>query len=125
MGTRSMIGYYNKETGEVTATYAHWDGYYSGVGASLVEYYNTDTLAYGIANLGYISSVMSNMGATIEAAANKDIPVPYESVDQYLKNAWDYSGAEYIYLWDGTAWFGAAWDEQKFTDMNTLLLEDA
>ena len=120
-----MIGYYNKETGKVTATYSHWDGYYTGVGAALVEYYNTDTLAYGIANLGYISSLESTIGDTMAAAANKDNPETYESVDDYLTDVEDQFGIEYIYLWDGTAWFGASYKDKKFTDMDTILLEDA
>jgi len=109
MGTHAMIGYWNKNTGEVEATYCHYDGYVEGVGRTLVEYYNNDVVANAVSVVGYLSSLEPSLADSIQSAVHKNEPtVPYESVEQYMKNGYDYCGAEYLYLWDGEAWFYAS-----------------
>lgn len=127
MATRSMIGYWNKNTGEVTASYCHYDGYPVGVGAVLAKYYTDPANAEQIAKIGYMSCLESNYAETAEAAVHKnEEPVPYESVDQFMKNGYDYAGAEYLYIFDGATWFVASrYGESKFTDVLTVLSEGA
>lgn len=125
MGTHAMIGYWNKNTGEVKATYCHYDGYVAGVGATLVEYYNEDIVAYAISRVGYVSSLEPSLDDSAQNAVHKNEPsVPYESVEQFMKNGYDYAGAEYLYLWDGSAWFVASrYGDGRFTDVQTVLAE--
>lgn len=111
MGTHAMIGIWNAETGEVTASYVHYDGYVAGVGADLVNYYNDDERAAMVATGGYLSSLSPYYMESRSASAHSDKAVIFASVEDFLAEGFDYAGAEYIYLWDGGAWFVA---------MNTL-----
>ena len=60
MSTRCLIGYLDREPGvrnDVIFSYCHFDGYPSGVGKTLVEYYNTPELALKISSLHGFSSL--------------------------------------------------------------------
>ena len=123
MGTHAMIGMYNAETGEVEASYVHYDGYVEGVGRTLVKNYNTPRLARAVASVGYLSSLDADLDKSISEAVHKnEIPVPYESVEQYMKNGYDYCGAHYLYLFDGEAWFFASrYGESRFEEVEMNL----
>lgn len=108
MGTHAMIGFYNKEDGSVDATYCHYDGYLDGVGRTLVKAYNTPEKAEAVAKTGYLSGLTEDLEQSIKDAVHKEPAVPYLSVEQYMKNGYDYCGADYIYLFDGEAWFFAS-----------------
>lgn len=120
MGTPSMIGYWDAKTGEVKASYCHYDGYLEGNGATLVAHYNDDDAAWLVANGGYLSALDADYEKSRLEAVHKDPAVAFASVDAYLKDGFDYAGAQYSYLWDGEAWFVAGRGE-KFTDVETLL----
>ena len=108
MGTHSMIGVVNAD-GSVTATYCHYDGYLEGNGRTLVESYNTPEAARAVAETGYLSGLTENLTESINGSAHKNqVPVPYESVMQFMENGYDWAGAEYLYLFDGEAWFYAS-----------------
>lgn len=123
MGTHAMIGIWNPVTDEVTASYVHYDGYINGVGTTLVDHYNDTINANLVATGGYLSALCDNYAESRKEAVHSDHAVKYSSVIDYLDNGCDYAGADYIYLWDGEAWFAAARDE-KFTDVETLLGRD-
>ena len=107
MGTASMIGIYN-EDGSVTATYCHYDGYLEYMGRMLTETYNTPKTARMVAECGYLSSLEYDFKRSLAEAVHKnESAVPYESVEQFMKNGYDYAGAEYLYLFDGETWFFA------------------
>ena len=126
MGTHAMIGYYNKEDGSVEASYVHYDGYVEGVGVTLIHFYTTETSAKAVTSVGYLSSLDRDFETSVEEAVHKNkSPVPYESVEQFMKNGYDYAGADYLYLWDGTDWFVASrYGETRFTDVKTILSEN-
>ena len=105
MATRSLIGIYDKEDGTVTASYCHYDGYLTGVGATLVKSYNNEWDAANVACGGYISSLESDYESSKQKSANSDEAVNYASVSEYIANGFDDVGADYIYLFDGEAWF--------------------
>lgn len=104
MGTASMIGCYN-EDGTVTATYCHYDGYISYNGKMLVEHYNTPELAKNVANAGYLSGLKSDLYESVVEAVHIEDPVKYDSPQHFFDTAADYAGAEFLYLYDGEAWF--------------------
>lgn len=107
MGTRCLIGKYNPDNETVVASYCHYDGYIAHTGAVLNEFYADDFPATAIANIGYASYLHNTYAETFEAAAHKGIqPKVFNSVEDYLKTG-DSEGAEYLYLWDGEAWFVA------------------
>ena len=107
MGTHAMIGIWNETTGEISASYVHYDGYIHGVGAMLVESYNDDASATLVATGGYLSSLYGDYAKSRSAAVHSDRAVSFASVEDFLDEGFDYAGAEYIYLWDGEAWFVA------------------
>jgi hypothetical protein len=127
MGTHAMIAIWDNETGTVEASYVHYDGYVEGVGNELIHFYDTNESAAAVATVGYLSSLDRDLETSVENSVHKDQPtVPYESVEQYMKNGYDYAGTEYLYLWDGTAWFVASrYGDHRFTDVVTMLEQEA
>ena len=105
MSTRSLIGIYDKEDGTVTASYCHYDGYLDGVGATLVKSYNNMWNAANVACGGYISSLGEDYTESKLKSVNSDEAVNYASVSEYIANGFDDVGADYLYLFDGEAWF--------------------
>ena len=105
MGTHAMIGTWNETTGEVTASYVHYDGYIEGVGRTLVSVYNNFLDANLVATAGYFSSLDVDFVKSREESVHNDPPVIFESVNDYIENGTEYAGADYLYLWDGESWF--------------------
>ena len=120
MGTHAMVGYWDTKTGEVKASYVHYDGYVEGVGDTLVKHYNDDDAAWLVANGGYLSALDEDYEKSRLEAVHGDPAVAYASVEAYLKDGFDYAAAHYLYLWDGDVWFVAPRGE-KFTDVETVL----
>ena len=104
MGTASMIGYYN-EDGSVTATYCHYDGYIAYNGRLLVESYNTPEKAKAVANAGYLSGLKPDLYESVVEAVHNEPPVAYDSVEVFAATGDQHCGADYLYLFDGEAWF--------------------
>jgi hypothetical protein len=118
MGTHAMIGIWNSNTGVVTASYVHYDGYVEGVGRTLVENYNDYINAEFVATGGYLSSLESDHSKSKREAVHEDPAVQYSSVEEYLNEGYDYASAHYLYLWDGDAWFfTATGDNTKFEEV--------
>lgn len=104
MGTRSMIAYEDNETGKVIATYCQYDGYLEGVGATLIQHYETPALALAVASGGYYSSLSETVEASLADAVNKDDPTEYESATAYFQENRE-SWCEYLYLYRQGVWF--------------------
>jgi hypothetical protein len=64
MATRSRIGIENQD-GTVSSIYCHFDGYESGVGATLKEYYTTREKVQSLIDLGDISSLNETIEETV------------------------------------------------------------
>ena len=56
MATRSAIGI-RMDDGKIFSCYCHWDGYPSGVGAVLSQYYKTEEKIKSLISLGDMSSL--------------------------------------------------------------------
>ncbi len=105
MGTSSMIANYN-EDGTVTATYCHYDGYVSYNGKMLVEFYNTPEAAKAVANAGYLSGLKEDLQTSLDGSVHSNQPtVTYNSVEDFLAEGREFACADYLYLFDGDAWF--------------------
>lgn len=105
MSTHSLIGIYDKEDGSVTASYCHYDGNLSGVGATLVKSYNNMWNAANVACGGYLSSLGEDYAESKLKSANSDEAVNYASISEYVAYGFDDADADYLYLFDGKAWF--------------------
>lgn len=106
MGTRSMIAIEDAETNVVTATYCHYDGYLTGVGATLVEHYATAELAVAVTRAGYLSSLEDDLAVSLAEAVNKAKPTTYDDASRYFQEGKE-SWCEYLYLYRQGVWFYA------------------
>ena len=126
MGTASLIGVWNETTGEVVASYCHYDGYIKGGnGQTLTESYNTTTAADTVAYGGYLSALYSDYSKSAAEAVHKDKPMTFGSVGEYLVALTDEEGpicrVPYIYLWDGEVWFVASDMKPLFEEVELTL----
>ena len=60
-----------------------------------------------VASGGYLSSLEDNYDISRETAVHSDPAITYSSIEEYMNEGYEYAGSEYIYLWDGEAWFYA------------------
>jgi hypothetical protein len=98
MSTRSRIGIENQD-GTTTSIYCHFDGYISGVGKLLKEYYTTQAKVKALIKLGDISSLDMTPSSTtayhrdrneeFSQQTNKSVPDLFNCIYQ--------SGEEFIY----------------------------
>ena len=102
MSTRSNIAFV-KPSGEIVSIYCQYDGYYSGVGKTLISFYNDLEKIIKLTNLGNITS-LQNFESTLSNEKNMSKtkeyshPVTYRNIIEYLNNT--ESGEEYLYLWE-------------------------
>jgi len=99
MATRSTIGV-RSEDGTVKAIYCHWDGYPAGVGAGLIQNYNSKEKAQALIELGGFSSLQDTLEETKAGAYGNesDRARKFESVTDWVQNF--NAGEEYFYLWN-------------------------
>jgi hypothetical protein len=104
MATRSTIGI-KSEDGTIKAIYCHWDGYPEGVGAGLVQFYNTAQQATELINIGGFSALMETLEETKAGAYNtpSDSARTFTGEGDWFENF--NAGEEYFYLYtEGTGW---------------------
>lgn len=111
MSTRSNI-MYQQQSGEVLSAYCHMDGYLTGVGKSLLTYYNNDKMAHKLVANGYISSICPTIDEINIKRANKDKPIFYYNLEDAISNI-DALFIEYVYLWNGKSWEVSFADSMK------------
>jgi len=103
MSTRSYIGTL-KEDKTVFFVYCHHDGYPSGVGRTLREYYDRPEDVINLLSFGNISSLATTIEDTVfyERDRNETNQEPVEvTYDEYLPSTGSRnSGIEYRYLFD-------------------------
>ena len=98
MSTRSRIAIEN-QNGSVTSIYCHFDGYISGVGKLLKEYYTTQAKVEALIELGDISSLDMTPSSTIayHRDRNEDLHKTSYLCVEDLFNLGFQSGEEYVY----------------------------
>ena len=102
MSTRSNI-MCQEPNGSVLSAYCHMDGYLTGVGRSLLTYYNNDEIAFELVANGYMSSLYSTIEETNIKRANRDEPILYSNLEDAIRSI-DALFIEYVYLWNGKSW---------------------
>jgi hypothetical protein len=114
MATRSMVGM-KTETGEVVASYIHYDGYLSGVGRTLVEHYTDPKVVKDLCEVGYLRSLKDTLDESYADSGwdNEDYAL-YLYDSDYLEEAWDNYGVDFIYLYDNGTWNYATHDVRTF-----------
>lgn len=141
MSTRCTIAMKNDD-GTLTAIYCHHDGYLSGVGKTLLNYYQDPRKVRQLMELGDISSLgvfpiseteyrklISEDKITINTDANgmggdyiacddynegeKSEAVTYEDLNDYTERLAG-TDRDYLYYFDGEEWFYAPKGERAF-----------
>lgn len=106
MSTRSFIAIQNADN-TITGVYCHFDGYPEGVGATLTKHYTSSDLVRQLVDLGGLSSLGDTLTETVayhrDRGEEKE-DASYSSYDDMIQNVWLDFGADYAYVWDGTAW---------------------
>lgn len=121
MSTRSFICK-SLPNNTIVGVYCHYDGYPSGVGATLANHYTTDERVEALLNLGSISQLhprlVPDLGDThtFEKPA-KNVTVAYHrdrgeaistttfpSLDVMVENVAYQLGVEFVYIWDSNEW---------------------
>jgi predicted CxxxxCH...CXXCH cytochrome family protein len=125
MSTRSRIGIVNSD-GTITSIYCHFDGYPSGVGATLVEHWTDPDKVKALIALGDISSLREEVGGSwsdekVRQAMDADPrskwtlaygrdrgeegteAMVHAGMQKYLADGFN-CGAEYIYLYSKGFW---------------------
>ena len=122
MGTRALIGYLDTtQTPLVLTTTANqFDGYYEkrfvnkdkeeeiipGLGSNLNKFYDSDSKAEEIANMGYISYIDSETGEGINNSSNSsqpkkiDLPDNFNEAMMEIAAKIDGMSGNYGYIWD-------------------------
>ena len=98
MSTRSRIAIEN-QNGSVTSIYCHFDGYISGVGKLLKEYYTTQAKVEALIELGDISALGMTPSSTIAYHRNREEDLhktSYLCVEDLFDLGFQ-SGEEYVY----------------------------
>lgn len=129
MSTRSFIGIENHD-GTVRAIYCHWDGYVEHHGNILVNNYKTRESVEKLLALGDISS-LHETPETCKVSpcySEKDEKERLENAvwknrREYVENAWDDSGVEFVYLYSFGQWLCAPctnYDDKVFRPLDKI-----
>lgn len=93
MGTRALVGI-ERNDGTVKTIYSHYDGYPSGVGKTLVDWYNAVDRLSDLVERGNNSGILKSPS---EMNWYGEAGVVYNSIDEALA-AVGHSGEEYGYI---------------------------
>ena len=130
MGTRCDI-IVEHTNGKWKRIYCHWDGYIEGVGAMLLEYYNTQERAEEVVVFGDMSSLRENCnkpightfdnpvkGYTIYYGRDRNEVKTLGKIGETLSEVWPESDTwtEFTYVWKlGEGWLVGDPDEGSQT----------
>jgi len=105
MATRATIGIVTAE-GYIRYIYSHWDGYLDGVGATLLENYNTTAQVEDLIEMGDVSSLADTIAASEfyhrdrGEVLNAVCPLETDSLTDLRE--------EFAYVWTGDEWVARA-----------------
>ena len=118
MSTRSRIAIENQD-GTVTSIYCHFDGYLSGVGKLLKEYYTTQPKVQALIELGDISSL--DMTPTSTIAYHRDRGEDFnQSTDKDVETFFNENYQKYSYCFTkDNRWLVSTYDAP--TDLQLAL----
>ena len=126
MSTRSRIAIEN-QNGSVTSIYCHFDGYISGVGKLLKEYYTTQAKVEALIELGDISSLDMTPSSTSAYFSNRNEDLhktSYLCVED-LFNLGFQSGEEYVYCFTkNNIWLVNEDGSNQVNDLKVALEEE-
>ena len=106
MATRALIGYLD-DSKKLTSTYNHYDGYPDYLGKILLNHFDDDTAAEGVAMKGYISNIDEDgtINSKYDEAADTEIldEESFSAAMQIGGKVNEYGG-DYGYIWFNKQW---------------------
>ena len=108
MSTNSVVAYLRSD-GSIVSSYVHYDGYETGVGMTLLEHYNDDKSALGVAVGGYYSSLSEDLKESLESSVHTEEVEMFDSMTEFETYLMDNSHLEFGYLWTGGKWMVSSW----------------
>ena len=112
MSTNSVVAYLRSD-GSIVSSYVHYDGYETGVGMTLLEHFNDDKSALGVAVGGYYSSLSEDLDASLRDSVHNDVPEMFDSMTEFEEYLMENSHLEFGYLWTGGKWMVASWSHRE------------
>ena len=121
MATRSFICK-SLPNNTIVGVYCHYDGYPSGVGATLTTHYATDERVTALLNLGSISQLeprlvpdlgdthtFDNPAKNVTVAYHRDrgeamSTTTFPSIHELVEDVTNQLGVEFVYIWDSNEW---------------------
>jgi hypothetical protein len=134
MATRSRIAIEISET-RIESIYCHWDGYPTGVGATLNESYTDREKVLELIKLGDISSLGAEVhptgehsfskpmdGVTVAYARDRGEQLRAATVNQTREQLFNLSHEDYLYLYtmDGV-WEFISWNNREPQNLSYFL----
>ena len=106
MATRALIGYLD-DSKKLTSTYNHYDGYPDYLGKILLNHFDDDAAAEGVAMEGYISNIDEDgtINSKYDEAADTEIldEESFSAAMQIGGKVNEYGG-DYGYIWFNKQW---------------------
>ena len=112
MSTNSVVAYLRSD-GSIVSSYVHYDGYETGVGMTLLEHYNDDKSALGVAVGGYYSSLSEDLNESLEKSVHTEEVEMFDSMTEFEEYLMENSHLEFGYLWTGGKWMVASWSREE------------
>ena len=126
MSTRSRIAIEN-QNGSVTSIYCHFDGYISGVGKLLKEYYTTQDKVEALIELGDISGLEMTPASTVAYHRDRceDLHKTSYLCVEDLFNLGFQSGEEFVYCFTkNNIWLVNEYGSNQVNDLKVAFEEE-
>ena len=104
MATHCMIGIEEESNGKITASYCHYDGDIKGVGATLLQHYNTPELARKVATGGYLSSLLPDYNESRKKAVHNECAEIHHGLTSFIQDM-KYADVKYVYIFRKGVWY--------------------
>jgi hypothetical protein len=108
MSTNSVVAYM-REDGSIVSSYVHYDGYETGVGMTLLEYYSTEERALAVSTAGYFSSLGEDMEASLRKSVHTEKSDEFEGIIEFGEWLKENSHLEFGYLFHDGKWMVSSW----------------
>lgn len=122
MGTRSTIAL-ERNDGTVIQVYCHWDGYLSGVGATLYGYYNTPEKLEELIEMGDISSLDLDLESTVFYHRDRGEELQCSLFENYDIFSEDGDSQSYNYLMRGGELFYTRGASEEWEPLTAEVIE--
>jgi hypothetical protein len=101
MATNSMIGYLNAD-GTVVASFCAYDGYLSGIGHELTNYFKSEAKALALAITGDMKSIDNGK---VDPLKNADSADEFTNINEFASHALNKICCNYAYIFVNKKWY--------------------